>query len=114
MSNVTITSNSIVVHSRGSLKLPYKVFDLGVQRDISAATYYFEVDGIPIRKALVVNPADALGKLLTLNRTEVQSLTNTPMKFSVIDETDAAFPIVMWDGSINRLGYLGAPDTVVD
>jgi hypothetical protein len=115
MANATITDSTISVHGRGSLELPVQIFDPetcgpAVQRDIHADTYYFEVDGANIRKQLVANPLDPLGLLLQLTRTEVESLLTTPLRFALIDETDATYPVVEWFGTIARFGYTGTPE----
>lgn len=115
MSNATTTSNSISVHGRGSLTLPFKLFgaDGVTQTDISAKTFYFEVDGISFRKALTVDPADAKGLLISLTRNDIALLKTTDCPFAVIDETNPTAPVVEWDGTIKRFGFVGAPDGVI-
>lgn len=119
MSNQTITADTITVHGRGSLVLPYKVKDAsGTQINISSWVVFFEVDGLaePIREQLVSDPNDALGLRIVLERAQIAMLSKTPMRFAVIDETNIAqdLPNVLWEGTINRSGYLGAPDTTPD
>jgi hypothetical protein len=111
MSNQTVTDSSIVVHGRGSLVIPYKVTSGGVQVDLSTYTLYFEVSGAGIREALVANPDDALGKLIVVNRTDVEKLKTVELNFAVIDETagGSGLPRVLWSGKISRNGYIGAP-----
>ena len=106
--------DTIKVHGRGSLTLPFQVFDededcVQTQRDISADTYYFEVHGADIRKLLTSNPDDDEGLLLQLTRTEVETLTTSPLKFSFVDESDENYPVVEWHGTIQRFGYTGEP-----
>jgi hypothetical protein len=106
----TITDNSITVHGRESLVLPFKV----TGQDISTWTVYFEVDGIPIREQFVADPNDATGLRLILERDQVELLKKSDCQFSVIDERDSAngIYIVLWTGTIKRIGYVGAPDSV--
>ncbi len=114
MANQTVTNTSITVHGRGSLVVEYKVKNAaGVQVDISGWQLWFEVDGVPIREALVADPNDALGKRIVLERAQVATLKTSDCKFSVIDETDAINDIyrVLWSGTIKREGYVGVPDT---
>lgn len=117
MANQTITDTEITVHGRGSLVIPYKVKNAGgIQQDYSARILYFEVDGVPIREQLEEDPSDPLGLLIKLERTQVATLKKTPTRFAVIDETDSANDIftVLWEGTIVRTGYVGAPDTTDD
>lgn len=114
MANQTVTDNSITVHGRGSLVLPFKVKDANdTQIDISTWTIYFEVDGVPIREALVADPADALGKLIKLERAQIATLKTSDCKFIVVDETQSASDLftVLWEGTIKRTGFVGTPDT---
>ena len=117
MATTTVTDSTIVVHGRDSLVIHYKVKDnTGAQVDISAWTIYFEVDGIPIRELLVSDSTDALGKKIVLERTQVALLSKTAKRFTVVDETDIAsdLPHVLWEGTIARGGYVGAPDATDD
>lgn len=116
MANHTITSETITVHGRGSLVLPFKIrAQNGDQIDISAMPLYFEVDGVSIREPLETDPDDALGLRIVLERTQIQLLGTTPLEFVVVDETDAANDIyeVLWAGTITRKGYKGNPDAVL-
>ena len=115
MANLIVTKNSIEVHGRGSVIIPYKVRSPdGEQLDISAWDLVFEVDGVPIREALSPDPQDPLGKLIKLERTQVETLSRSPLNFAVIDETLASQDTftVLWDGTIRYTGYRGSPDTV--
>jgi bifunctional DNA-binding transcriptional regulator/antitoxin component of YhaV-PrlF toxin-antitoxin module len=126
MANQTITADTITVHGRGSLVLPYKVRDAsGTQIDISDWVVFFEVDGLSFevggvsgsfREQLVSDPNDPLGLRIILERAQIAQLTKTPMRFAVIDETDSASDIfrVLWAGTIKREGYIGAPDSTPD
>jgi len=121
MANQTITGSQITVHGRGSLVLPYKLQQKNSdgkveQVDLSARTLFFEADGVPIREAMVADPADPLGKLIVLENDQIVTLSKAPTRCIVRDETDVASgrPVVLWDGKINRDGYVGAPDSVDD
>ncbi|MFI8667960.1 hypothetical protein ACIGGE_16155 [Qipengyuania sp. NPDC077410] len=119
MANQTITEETIAVHGRGSLVLPYKVQNAnGEQVDISDWSIYFEVDGnpYPIREPLVPDPNDPLGQRIVLERQQVAMLTKSPSRFSVIDETNMGddLPYVLWEGTIKRTGYVGEPDNIPD
>jgi hypothetical protein len=121
MANQTITGTLITVHGRGSLVLPYrptvKTADKGtVQIDISGRTLYFEVDGAPIRELMVADPDDPKAQKIVLESNQIAILSKTPTRCIIRDETNiaAGLPYVMWNGSINRDGYVGDPDTVND
>ena len=119
MANQTITEETITVHGRGSLSLPYKVQTAsGEQVDIPDWVIYFEVDGnpYPIREPLVPDPNDPMGQRIVLERAQVAMLTKSPMRFSVIDETNIEddLPYVLWAGTIKRTGYVGEPDNLPD
>lgn len=121
MANQTITGTQITVHGRGSLVLPYKLNQKTsdgktVQVDLSTRTLFFEVDGVPIREVMVVDPSDALGKLIVLENDQIVTLSKAPTRCIIRDETDIANgrPVVLWDGKINRDGYVGVPDKVDD
>jgi len=119
MANHTVTDNpdgtsTIAVHGRGSLAIDYKEQDDdGNQIDISGQQLFFEVDGPPIRIQLVADPSDPKGQLIKLTRTLVEKLKKTPSNWTVIDETDMEddMPVVTWNGTISRTGYVGEPDT---
>lgn len=121
MANQTITGTQITVHGRGSLVLPYKLnrktSDGKTEPvDLSGRTLFFEVDGVPIREVMVVDPADPLGKLIVLENDQIVTLGKTATRCIIRDETDIASgrPVVLWDGKINRDGYIGNPDSVDD
>lgn len=110
----TSSGSTITVHGRSSLSIPYQAFNVAddgteTQTDISTSTFYFEVHGKGIRKLLSTNPNDAKGKVIELSRAEVETLGTSASKFSLIDETNSAKPLVMWEGGIQRNGYVGAP-----
>lgn len=115
MTNQTVTKDKITVHGRGSVIIDYMVKDaLGTQIDISGWDIWFEVDGVPIREPLVPNPSDPLGKLIVLERDQVEILKTKPCAFAVIDESQMTSDIyrVLWRGTIVRDGYVGEPDTI--
>lgn len=121
MANQTITGTQITVHGRGSLVLPYrptaKTADKGtIQIDISGRTLYFEVDGVPIRELMVPDPDDPKAQRIVLESNQIAILSKTPTRCIIRDETNiaAGLPYVMWNGTINRDGYVGDPDTVND
>lgn len=121
MANQTITGTTITVHGRGSLVLPYKLErktgdSTTEQVDLSTRTLYFEVDGVPIREVMVANPSDPLGKMIVLENDQIVTLSKNPTRCIIRDETDIANgrPVVLWDGKINRDGYIGNPDSVDD
>lgn len=115
MANHTITESNITINSRGSLSIPLEYFDeSGVQQDISDWTVYFEVDGCGIRELCVVNPDDALGLIVVIERSQVETLSTTDSPFNFVDETSGAESArVLWSGNIRREGYKGAPDSVI-
>ena len=79
MSNQTVTANSITVHGRGSLILPFRLNnDQGSQTDISGWPLYFEIDGIPIRERLQPDPGNPLGQVIVLERAQVEMLSKQP------------------------------------
>jgi hypothetical protein len=115
MANLILTKNTIEVHGRGSVVIPYKVRNPdGTQIDISSWTLFFEIDGVPIREQLTNDPQDPLGKLIKLERAQVETLSRSPLNFALVDETLASQGIftVLWDGTIRYTGYRGSPDTV--
>lgn len=121
MANQTITGTNITVHGRGSLVLPYKLNrqtgpSSVEQIDLSTKTLFFEVDGVPIREQMVADPADPKGKLIVLENDQIVTLSKVPTRCIIRDETDLATgrPVVLWDGKINRDGYVGNPDAVDD
>lgn len=117
MANQTVTAESITVHGRGSLVLPFKVHNAsGVQIDISGRVLRFEVDGVPITELLVADPSDSKGQLIKLERTQVQSLKQKPTRYAIVDETELQddLPKVLWEGVISRTGYVGTPDNTDD
>ncbi len=118
MANQIITDTQITVHGRGSLVLPYqlkqKISDSETaQIDLSSRTLFFEVDGVPIREQMVPDPADPMGKLIVLENDQVITLGVVATRCLIRDETDIANgrPVVLWDGTIKRVGYINAPDT---
>lgn len=121
MANQTITGTNISVHGRGSLVLPYKLRrqtgdTTSEQVDLSTRSLFFEVDGASIREAMVADPNDPLGKMIVLENDQIVTLKQTPTRCIIRDETDIAIgrPVVLWDGKINRDGYIGNPDSVDD
>lgn len=116
MANHTVSETAITVHGRGSLILPFNVKDSeGAQIDISGWTVYFEVDGVPIREQLATDPNDALGLRIVLERAQVETLPTAPVPFAVIDESQSGSDLytVLWEGTIGRTGFKGAPDSEV-
>jgi hypothetical protein len=118
MANQIITDTQITVHGRGSLVLPYKLKQKTsdsetVQIDLSSRTLFFEVDGVPIREQMVSDPADPMGKLIVLENDQVVTLGVVANRCLIRDETNIANgrPVVLWDGTIKRVGYINAPDT---
>jgi hypothetical protein len=121
MANQTITDTQITVHGRGSLVLPYQLKQKSpdgetVQIDLSSRTLFFEVDGVPVREQMVPDPADPKGKLIVLENDQVVTLGVVATRCLIRDETDIANgrPVVLWDGTIKRVGYINAPDTQDD
>jgi hypothetical protein len=113
MANLEINGADLSIHSRGSYRDAFKISD-GADgfEDISALTLFFEVDGIPIRELLDPDPLDRTTQWLTLERTQVETLTTSYLPYSIVDETDMAddLPIVLVSGQIKRHGYKGLPD----
>lgn len=119
MANQTVTKDKITVHGRGSVIIDYKVKDAnGIQVDISQWNLWFEVDGLsaPIKEPLVFDPNDPLGQRIVLERKQVELIKLQPTKFALIDQSLENSDIyrVLWNGMINRDGYLGTPDEVSD
>ena len=115
MPNQVITADTIVVHGRGSLSLPYQVKNAtGTRVDISGWNIIFEVDGVPISTALVADPNDAQGLLIELTRAQIATLKTKATRFAVIDVRNETKPVVLWEGTIRRSGYAGDPDAVDD
>lgn len=50
--------------------------------------------------------------MVSLSVAEVAHLPTAPGLWSVRNETDPARPKVYFEGSIQRTGYIGAPDAV--
>lgn len=118
MANQIVSVKSIEVHSRGSLDIHFVARNKATKAQINIADriMFFEVDGVPIREQLVPHPTDPLGLLLVLERNQVEILSKLPTSFSVVDETRIAEgrPKVLWEGTIKRFGYKGAPDATDD
>lgn len=113
MANLEISGTDISIHSRGSYRDAFKISDGTDGYDnIAALKLWFEVDGIPIREALVPDPTDPTVQWLTLERAQVETLTTSYLPYSIIDETNLAadLPVVLVSGQIKRHGYKGAPD----
>ncbi len=113
MTTVNQNATLIEVHGRSGLNIPYtryRKIDQGreEQVDISASTMFIEIPAIHLRKALVVNPDDAMGLIIRLTRTEVEGLPIVPCDFAVVDETPIV-PDVELSGKIVRSGYIGDP-----
>ncbi|RYE99790.1 MAG: hypothetical protein EOO77_34990 [Oxalobacteraceae bacterium] len=107
---INAETNTIAVHGREAMDLPYYRTDDNNQKvDISTAVLYIEVPGANIRKLLVSNPRDPRSLRIFLTREEVGRLPTTPSPFIVIDETDAAQPFVELEGQIYRKGFKAAP-----
>ncbi len=114
MAEVNKDANLIKVHGREGLNIPYTRFQKNsagreIQIDISESTIYFEVPAADLRILLVANTADPLGLLIRLTRAQVETLPTTATTFAVVDETNALYPDVEWEGQIQRTGYVGAP-----
>jgi hypothetical protein len=113
MANLEIYGADLSIHSRGSYRDAFKISDGNDGfENISALKLWFEVDGIPIREALVPDPEDNTTQWLTLERTQVETLTTSYLAYSIIDETNVAadLPVVLVSGQIKRHGYKGMPD----
>lgn len=104
---VSPTDGSITLHGREglSMELQFTVAD-GSPRNVSASTMYFEIEGL-LRVALT-NGGSTDKKVVTLTRTQVESIAGAPRRFALIDET-ATTPIVLWSGPIQLRGYTGQP-----
>ncbi|MCI1142144.1 hypothetical protein MOP88_07290 [Sphingomonas sp. WKB10] len=87
-----------------------------MQIDLTGRTLFFEVDGVPIREKMVADPNDAKGQMIVLENDQIVTLSKTPTRCLIRDETNIAqgLPVVMWDGTINRTGYINEPDSVDD
>ncbi len=112
--NINPDTNAISVHGREALNLPYKRWateenGTRVQLDIGDATMFLEVPGARLRRQLLVDPTDAKGLRIYLNREDVERLLAVDTPYIIVDETDETFPLVELEGSIIRTGYKGAP-----
>lgn len=111
MTKLNSEKSTISVHGRAALRLPYSrwqmVNNVKTQVDISDSTLYIEIPAVNLRVLLADNPADPLGKLIRLTRTQVETLPTSPVEFIIIDET--VDPDVEWEGRIFRTGYTGDP-----
>ncbi|UYY77471.1 hypothetical protein [Sphingomonas sp. R1] len=121
MANQTVTTTEISVHSRGSLELTFRFYrktgpTTREQIDLSTRTLFFEVDGVPIREALVAHSTDTKAKVIILESDQVETLRKTATECLIRDETEIATrrPKVIWRSTIKRFGFLGAPDAQVD
>ena len=107
-------TNIISVHGRECLKIPYSRWEGDgnnrVQLDISASTIFLEIPAINFRTQLLVDPGDAKGLLIFMEREDVERLPTAPTPFAIVDETVEDQPDVEWEGRIYRRGYKGAPD----
>ncbi|MDG2532082.1 hypothetical protein P6144_00330 [Sphingomonas sp. HITSZ_GF] len=114
MGNQVITADTISVHGRGSLQLPFKLTRNGEQFDLSTLTLAFEVDGIPLIGTVVADPGDPKGILIQLTGDQVAKLTKPGTRFALRNTTVANFPDVLWDGKIKMFGYADDPDATED
>jgi hypothetical protein len=103
---VSPLDGSISIHGREGLdmELSFQLGD-GTDRNVSAASMFFEVDGV-LRVALT-NGSSSSKKVVTLTRTQVASLAGAPRRFALIDETST--PQVLWSGPISLRGYTEQP-----
>lgn len=98
----------IQVHGRSALELP--ITQTGV--DLSTLVLFFECPSARIRKALIAHPTYPKGRLISLTVAEVERLPTAAGLWCVRNETDPARPVVYFEGSIQRTGYVGVPDAV--
>lgn len=115
MANIEINGADLSIHARGSYRDAFMYSD-GADGflDISGLKLFMEVDGIAFRLALVPDPQDNKVQWITLGRTQIEKLTRSPLRYTIIDETDMVddLPVVLVEGTIKYHGYRGAPDLV--
>lgn len=98
-------NGNILVPAGGGVTIPIKEqapTSPFAQIDIHAIPMTFVVQG-RISKSVPVDPADALGKLLTITETEADSLSAKQHSFQLLDMTDPLVPVPVWTGKIWRL-----------
>lgn len=114
MADISQDGTLITVHGREGLNIPYVRFQKETtgretQIDISASDIYIEIPAADLRVKLVTNPQDDKGLIIRLTRDDVEKIPIIPSDFAVIDESNADYPDVGWEGKIKRVGYVGAP-----
>jgi hypothetical protein len=117
MANIEVTGNDISIHARGSWRDDFLIADeAGNFLDISNLKLFFEVDGVSLREALVADPENPTVQWLSLERAQIEKLTRSPQRYSIIDETDIDedLPVVLAEGTIRYHGYKGLPDAVAE
>jgi hypothetical protein len=110
--NINPTNNAVSVHGREALNLPYSRWTEGSapsQVDISTSVIFVEIPAARLRKRLISDPADPMGLLIHLSRTDVEKLPTSPSPYVLIDETDEDNPKIQLEGQIFRTGYKGFP-----
>jgi hypothetical protein len=108
-------TNTISVHGRESLDLPYSKWTSGettTQVDISASIMFLEIPSANIRTQLLTNDADAKGLKIYLSRDEVAYLPTVPSPYVIINETVTDQPMIEVEGKIYRTGYTTEPTLV--
>lgn len=91
-------------HYQEGLKIPVRDEDVnGIQIDITASVWKFKT--ATLTKTLVVDPNNALGKLLVLTKEEVQTIPAAGVSFVIVDES-ADPDDVRWEGIIKPRGWL--------
>lgn len=112
MSSHTVTANSISVHGRGSLSLLFKLNNAqGQQINLAGRPIFFEVERV-IREPLVPDLIDTMAMRIVLERSQIELLGSTPLKFAVIDESSAGSDLyeILWQGTISTTGFRGEPE----
>lgn len=94
---------NINLHLQEGLSIPVRDEDVnGDPINLSARVWKFKT--ATLTKTLVVDPNNALGKLLVLTQAELQALPGTAVPFVVVDETSDPDD-VRWEGVINKRGW---------
>jgi hypothetical protein len=97
------------IHGRESFTLHIRCIDdaTGEESDISTLALYLEDKKANLRKALIADDANPLGRVIFLTMDEVDALPTFPTAFIVRDETDADAPLVIWEATLQRVGWTG-------
>ncbi len=109
--------NTIKVHGRSSVRIAFPFTDENNDPvDTTGWVLKFEVDGIPLTVTMTQDEVDTSVQWLKLTRTQIELLSKSAKNWIIVDEVDLAtgFPEGILAGTIQRTGFVGAPDSVDD